>query len=132
LTDLEISEAGYLPQKSRVGSFALRTGIGIADAFRVCVVTAGGTGLNTEVQYMTSYSARCAFLRSYQILSILTHYPRLIRAMRGTALLSGMEAAICIRDLKAGRRWSVEAVNAYGGTRKVLVDAWKYRRFHVR
>jgi hypothetical protein len=75
---------------------------------------------------MTTYSARCAFLRSYQILSILTHYPRLIRAMRGT------EAAICIRDLKAGRRWSVEAVNAYGGTRKVLVDTWKCRRFHVR
>ena len=81
---------------------------------------------------MTTYSARRAFLRSYQIPSILMHYPRLIRAMRGTALLSGTEAAICIRDLKAGRRWSVEAVNAYGGTRKVLVDAWKYRRFHAR
>jgi hypothetical protein len=52
--------------------------------------------------------------------------------MRGIALLSGTEAAICIRDLKAGRRWSVEAVNEYGGTRKVLVDAWKYRSFHAR
>jgi hypothetical protein len=81
---------------------------------------------------MTTRSARCAFLRSYQILSILTYYPRLVRAMRGIALLSGTEAAICIRDLKAGRRWSVEAVNEYGGTRKVLVDAWKYRRFHAR
>lgn len=81
---------------------------------------------------MTIHSARCAFLRSYQILTILTHYPRLVRAMRGIALLSGTEAAICIRDLKAGRRWSVEAVNEYGGTRKVLVDAWKYRRLHAR
>ena len=81
---------------------------------------------------MTIYTARCAFLRSYQILSILTHYPRLIGAMRGAALLSGTEAAICIRDLKAGRRWSVAAVNEYGGTRKVLVDAWKHRRFHTR
>ena len=77
---------------------------------------------------MTTHSARCAFLRSYQILTILTHYPRLVRSMRGIAMLSGSEAAICIRDLKAGRRWSVEAVNEYGGTRKVLVDAWRYRR----
>ena len=68
---------------------------------------------------MTTYSARCALLRSYQVLSILTHNPRIIRTMRGTALLSGTEAALCIRDLKAGRQWSVEAVNAYGGTRKV-------------
>lgn len=81
---------------------------------------------------MTTYCARCAFLRSYQILSILTHYPRLIRAMRGTALLSGTEAAICIRDLKAGRGSSVEAMNPYSGTRKVLVDACRYRRFHGR
>ncbi len=81
---------------------------------------------------MTTQSARCAFLRSYQVLSILTHYPRLVCAMRGTALLSGTEAAICIRDLKAGRRWSVEAVNEYGGTRKVLVDAWKCRKLHAR
>ena len=81
---------------------------------------------------MTTRTARCAFLRSYQVLSILTHYPRLVRAMRGIALLSGTEAAICIRDLKAGRRWSSEAVNEYGGTRKVLVDAWKCRRFHAR
>jgi hypothetical protein len=49
-----------------------------------------------------------------------------------SAVYNGTEAAICIRDLKARRRWSVEAVNAYGGTRKVLVDAWKYRRFHAR
>jgi len=77
---------------------------------------------------MTTNGARCAFLRSYKILSILTHYPRLVRAMQGIALLSNMEAAICIRDLKAGRRWSVETVNEYGGTRKVVVDAWRYRK----
>jgi hypothetical protein len=77
---------------------------------------------------MTTRSARCAFLRSYQVLSILTHYPRLVRAMRGIALLSGTEAAICIRDLKAGRRWSGRVVNEYGGTRKIVADAWKYRK----
>jgi hypothetical protein len=52
--------------------------------------------------------------------------------MRGIALLSGTDAAICIRDLKAGRQWSVEAVNEYGGTRRILADAWKYRRIHAR
>jgi hypothetical protein len=58
---------------------------------------------------MTTQSARCAFLRSYQILTVLTHDPRLVRSMRGIAMLSGTEAAICIRDFKAGRRWSIEA-----------------------
>ena len=77
---------------------------------------------------MTTNGARCAFLRSYQIVSILTHCPRLVRAMQGIALLSGTEAAICIRDFKAGRRWSVKAVDEYGGTRKVLIDAWRYRK----
>jgi len=48
--------------------------------------------------------------------------------MQGIALLSDMEAAICIRDVKAGRRWSVETVNECGGTRKVLADAWRYRK----
>jgi len=43
-------------------------------------------------------------------------------------MLNGMEAAACIRDLKAGRRWGTEAVNRYGGTHKVAADAWKYRR----
>ena len=55
-------------------------------------------------------------------------YPHLVRAMRGIARVSGMEAAACIRDLKAGRRWSSRAVNEYGGTRKIVADAWKYRR----
>ena len=43
-------------------------------------------------------------------------------------MLNGMEAAACIRDLKAGRRWISRAVNEYGGTRKIVADAWKYRR----
>ena len=77
---------------------------------------------------MTTRNARCAFLRSYYLPAILQHYPRLVRAMQGTAMLNGMEAAACIRDLKAGRRWSSEAVNRYGGTHKVATEAWKYRR----
>jgi len=40
-------------------------------------------------------------------------------------MLNGMDAAGCIRDLKAGRRWGTEAVNRYGGTHKVAADAWK-------
>jgi len=43
-------------------------------------------------------------------------------------MLDEMTAATCIRDLKAGRRWSSEAVNRYGGTHKVATDACKYRR----
>ena len=77
---------------------------------------------------MTANNARSAFLRSYHVPAILLHYPRLVRAMRGIAMLSGMEAAACIRDLKAGRRWSSEAVNRYGGTHKVATGAWRYRR----
>lgn len=77
---------------------------------------------------MTAKHARRAFQRSYHVPAIFTNYPRLVRAMQRVAMLSGIEAASCIRDLKAGHRWSSAAVNAYGGTRKVLVDAWKYRR----
>jgi hypothetical protein len=77
---------------------------------------------------MTTKGARSAFLRSYHIPSILLHYPRLVRSMRRLAILDEMTAASCIRDLKAGRRWSSEAVNRYGGTHKVATDACKYRR----
>jgi hypothetical protein len=77
---------------------------------------------------MTTNNARCAFLRSYHLPTILQHYPRLVRAMQEIAMLNGMEAAGCIRDLKAGRRWSSEAINRYGGTHKVTADAWKYRK----
>jgi hypothetical protein len=77
---------------------------------------------------MTTGNARRAFLRSYHLPAILQHYPRLVRAMQGIAILNGLEAAGCIRDLKAGRRWSSEAVNRYGGTHKVAADAWKYRK----
>ena len=77
---------------------------------------------------MTTANARRAFVRSYHLPTILTHYPRLVGAMRGVVALNGVEAAICIRDLKAGRRWSSEAVNRYGGTHKVAADAWRGRR----
>jgi hypothetical protein len=77
---------------------------------------------------MTTKHARRAFLRSYHVPAILINYPRLVRAMQGVAMLSGIDAASCIRDLKADHRWGGAAVNAYGGTRKVLVDAWKCRR----
>jgi hypothetical protein len=77
---------------------------------------------------MTTNNARYAFLRSYHLPAILLHYPRLVRAMQVIAMLNGVEAAACIRDLKAGRRWSSEAVNRYGGTHKVATEAWKYRR----
>ncbi len=76
---------------------------------------------------MTTNNARCAFLRSYRLPAILMHYPRLVRAMQGIATLKDIEAAACIRDFKAGRRWSSEAVNRYGGTHKLATDAWKYR-----
>ena len=77
---------------------------------------------------MTANNARSAFLRSYHVPAILLHYPRLVPAMRGIASLNGLEAAACIRDPKAGRRGSTEAVNRYGGTHKVTTDAWKCRR----
>lgn len=77
---------------------------------------------------MTANDARLAFLRAYHIPSILIHYPRLVHAMRWVAELSGTEAAACIRDLKARHRWSGDAVDRYGGTHKVVADAWTYRK----
>jgi hypothetical protein len=77
---------------------------------------------------MTTNSARYAFLRSYHLPAILMHYPRLVRAMQEIATLNDTEAAACIRDLKAGRLWSSQAVNRYGGTHKLATDAWKYRK----
>jgi hypothetical protein len=77
---------------------------------------------------MTTNGARCAFLRSYDIPTILVRYSRLVRAMRSVATLDGTEAAACIRDLKAGHRWSSRAVNRYGGTQKVATDAWRHRK----
>jgi hypothetical protein len=43
--------------------------------------------------FMTTNNARSAFLRSYHLPAILLHYPRLVRAMQGIAILNGMEAA---------------------------------------
>jgi hypothetical protein len=77
---------------------------------------------------MTTKGARSAFIRSYDIPSILLHYPRLVRSIRQLVILDEMTAASCIRDLKAGHRWSSDRVNRYGGTRKVTTDAWRYRR----
>jgi hypothetical protein len=77
---------------------------------------------------VTTSNARSAFLRSYHLPAILRQYPRLIRAMQRVANLGHMEAALCIRELKAGRRWSGFAVDRYGGTRKVAADAWNNRR----
>jgi hypothetical protein len=77
---------------------------------------------------MTTNGARNAFLRSYDIPTILLRYPRLMHAMRRIAALSRIEAAGCIRDLKAGHRWSNRTVNLYGGTRRLANDAWHGRR----
>jgi hypothetical protein len=77
---------------------------------------------------MTTSGARSAFLRSYHIPDILSHYPRLVRTMQVIAALGRVEAAGCIRDIKAGHRWSSDAVNRYGGTHKVAADAWRYQQ----
>jgi len=53
---------------------------------------------------MTTNNARRAFLRGYYLPAILMPYPRLVRAMQGIAMLSGIEPAACIRDFKAGQR----------------------------
>jgi len=81
---------------------------------------------NCEVQCDEPKRTMCIFakLSHSRDLNVL---PRLVHAMRGIAMLSGMEAAACIRDIKAGRRWSSRAVNEYGGTRKIVADALKYR-----
>jgi hypothetical protein len=42
---------------------------------------------------LTTNNARCAFLRSYHLPTILMRYPRLVRAMQGIVMLNGIEAA---------------------------------------
>lgn len=54
------------------------------------------------------------------IVPIEARYPRIIRLMQFAACLSRGEASACIRDFKAGRAYSGEAVNHYGGTRAVI------------
>ena len=54
-------------------------------------------------------------------------FPRLIEAMRWTAILSSSEAAYCIWDFKAGSAHSGEAVNHFGGTDVVIHRAIKQR-----
>jgi hypothetical protein len=50
----------------------------------------------------------------------LTRYHRLIRNMKWVACLSDYEAAACLRDYHDGFPFSGEAVNHYGGPRKVI------------
>jgi hypothetical protein len=76
---------------------------------------------------VTTNNARTAFLRSYHLPTILEHYSRLVGAMQRITQIDRMEAAVCIRELKAGRRWSGMAVDRYGGTHKLVIDAWSCR-----
>lgn len=54
---------------------------------------------------------------------ILQRWPRVILGAQWAACLSWGEAIACIRDYKAGREYSGEAVNHFGGTRIVLQRA---------
>jgi hypothetical protein len=58
---------------------------------------------------------------------IFKRYPRLIRSMQWVAILSVPEAVSCIENWKNGFDFSGEAVNHYGGNKKVL-----YMAFHLR
>ena len=58
---------------------------------------------------------------------VQTYNRRLIRAMKWVAILSESEAAACIRDHRDGLAYSGEAVNHFGGTRAVILAAWKAR-----
>src|SRR2546428_9938668 len=77
--------------------------------------------------------ARRQFLRDYDLAAIEAYYPRLIRVMKWCAILSTSEAAAAIREHKAGSLWAGEAVNHYGGTRKVIKNAIAWRNVpHIR
>lgn len=58
---------------------------------------------------------------------IAVRYPRLIHALQFVACLSDGEAISCIRDYQRGDAYSGEAVNHYGGTKKVISDAARAR-----
>ncbi len=65
--------------------------------------------------------------RHYPIEYCAYRYSRLLTAMRWVAILSHTEAAACLRDYRDGLEWSGEAVNHFGGTRKVVERAIKTR-----
>lgn len=54
-------------------------------------------------------------------------YPRLLRAMQWVAILSEGEAIGAIRDYQAGFTYSSEAVNHFGGPRRVIERAYTVR-----
>jgi hypothetical protein len=54
-------------------------------------------------------------------------YPLLLDAVKWVALLSDSEGIACIRDYLDGYEYSSEAVNHFGGTRKVIERAWATR-----
>jgi len=55
------------------------------------------------------------------------NYPRLINALTRQGILSRSEAQACIEAFKAGRNYSSEAVNHYGGVKRMMRDAIHYR-----
>ena len=65
---------------------------------------------------MSANDARVECLPTYHIPANLVHG------------LNRAEAAACLLDPKAGCLWSGEAVDHYGGTRKVVIDVWTYRK----
>jgi hypothetical protein len=54
-------------------------------------------------------------------------YSRLLANMRWAAMLSNGEALACLRDYRAGDKYSGEAVNHYGGTVAVVKAAASLR-----
>ncbi len=77
---------------------------------------------------MIANDVRVAFLWRYQVPAILVRYPRFGRAVQQVASLNRVEVAACIRHLQAGHRLGDDPVDHYGGTRKVVADAWGYRK----
>lgn len=53
--------------------------------------------------------------------------PRLLRLVKWVGILSDGEAEACVRDYREGRVYSGEAVNHFGGTRRLIERAVKFR-----
>lgn len=63
---------------------------------------------------------------------ISSTHPRIAAAVKWAGILSTGETECALRDFRAGDNWSGEAVNHFGGTKKLIQVAFACRHLHRR
>ncbi len=84
---------------------------------------------NHTFTYCLNGGLQASELGDVKLRDVRTRYYYLLRTMRWVACLSIGEAIACLDSHKRGDNYSSEAVNAFGGTRRVLQQAWEKRHY---